>query len=125
KEESRKIQEIYMALQIEKNIPKEKILETYLNSIFLGGRAHGVEAGARQYFSKSAKDLTVIESAYLAGVPQAPSVYYAFTKANQKDPTPYINRTLLVLSQMQKNNFITESEYETYRDEIKENGIPF
>lgn len=125
KEETRKIQEIYMALQIEKDIPKEKILETYLNSIFLGGRAYGVEAGARQYFSKSARDLTIIEAAYLAGVPQAPSYYYAFTKANQEDPTNYENRTILVLSQMAKNKFITDEDYEKYKAEIQKNGIPF
>ena len=125
KEESRKIQEIYMALEIEKQVSKETILETYLNSIFLGGRAYGVEAGARQYFSKSAKDLSVIEAAYLAALPQAPSLYYAFTAANQKDPSTYQDRTILVLSQMEKNNFITEDEYQAYRDEIKSNGIPF
>lgn len=125
KEESRKIQEIYMALEIEKQVPKETILETYLNSIFLGGRAYGVEAAARQYFSKSAKDLSIIESAYLAALPQAPSYYYAFTAANQKDPSIYQDRTILVLSQMAKNNFLSEEDFKTYRDEIKLNGIPF
>ena len=82
-----------MALQIEKEVPKEKILETYLNSIFLGGRAYGVEAAARQYFSKSAKDLTVIEAAYLAGVTPAPSEFYAFSEENLADPSSIENNT--------------------------------
>lgn len=122
---SRKVQEMYMALQIEKKIDKATILETYLNSIFLGGRAYGVEAAARQFFSKSANDLTIIESAYLAGVTTAPSIYYAFTESNQKDPTFYENRTKTVLDQMYRNGFLTEAEHKKYRDEITNNGIKF
>ena len=125
KEESRKIKEMYMALQIEKEVPKEKILETYLNSIFLGGRAYGVEAAARQYFSKSAKDLTVIEAAYLAGVTPAPSEFYAFSEENLADPSSIENNTKTVLDQMAKNGYITEAELQQYRDEITNNGITF
>lgn len=125
KTESRKIQEMYMALEIEKQVPKDKILETYLNSIFLGGRAYGVEAAARQYFSKSASELNVIESAYLAGATTAPSFYYAFSDANQKDPTAYENRTKTVLDQMHKNGLLTDQELNRYRDDITENGITF
>ncbi len=125
KVESRKIQEMYMALQIEKKVPKDKILETYLNTIFMGGRAYGVEAAARQYFSKSASDLTVIEAAYLAGVTTAPSVYYAFTEENQKNPTFYEDRTKTVLDQMNRNGFLTDAELKQYRNEITKNGITF
>ena len=125
KVESRKVQEMYMALQIEKKVDKKKILETYLNSIFLGGRAYGVEAAARQFFSKSANDLTVIESAYLAGVTTAPSIYYAFTDSNQKDPSFYEKRTKTVLDQMNRNGFLTDAELKKYRDEITNNGIKF
>lgn len=124
-EESRKIKEMYMALQIEKKLPKDKILETYLNSIFLGGRAYGVEAAARQYFSKSAKDLTVIEAAYLAGVTPAPSSFYAFSEENLADPKDIYNNTKTVLDQMHKNGFITSDELKQYRDEITEKGIAF
>ncbi|PKK38735.1 Multimodular transpeptidase-transglycosylase [Clostridiaceae bacterium JG1575] len=123
--ESRKIQEMYLALQIEKKVPKEKILETYLNSIFLGGRAYGVEAAAQQYFSKSAKDLGVIESAYLAGVTQAPSEYFAFTEENKKNPSLYENRTKTVLDQMTKNGFLTPEENKKYAKQIDQKGIPF
>lgn len=122
---SRKVQEMYMALQIEKKVSKAQILETYLNSIFLGGRAYGVEAAARQYFSKSASDLTVIESAYLAGATTAPSIYYAFSESNQKDPTFLENRTKTVLDQMNRNGFLTDAELKKYRDEITRNGITF
>lgn len=125
KTESRKVQEMYMALQIEKQVPKDKILETYLNSIFLGGRAYGVEAAARQYFSKSAKDLTVIEAAYLAGVTTAPSSYYAFNETNKKNPSLYENRTIFVLSQMLKNNFLTQSQFDSYKNQIQDKGIEF
>lgn len=125
KTESRKIQEMYMALQIEKKVSKESILETYLNSIFLGGRAYGVEAAARQYFSKSAAELSVIEAAYLAGVTTAPSYYYAFSEANQKNPTLLKNRTKTVLDQMHRNGYLTDAELKKYRDDINRNGIAF
>lgn len=125
KEESRKIKEMYMALQIEKQIPKEKILETYLNSIFLGGRAYGVEAAARQYFSKSTKDLTVIEAAYLAGVTPAPSEFYAFSEDNLANPKYIEDNTKTVLDQMEKNGYITSAELKKYRDQITNEGIKF
>lgn len=125
KEEKRKIQEMYMALQIEKKVPKDKILETYLNTIFLGGRAYGIEAAAKQYFGKSAKDLNLIESAYLAGVPTSPSVLYAFSEENKADPSYYLNRTLTVLDQMKKNKYISDAEYTAAVNQVKTSGVPF
>ncbi len=125
KEEKRKIQEMYMALQIEKKVPKDKILETYLNSIFLGGRAYGIEAAARQYFGKSAKDLTLIEAAYLAGVPTSPSDLYAFSDENKANPEYYLNRTLVVLGQMLKNGYITQEQYDENSKIVREGRIPF
>ena len=121
----RKIKEIFMALQAEKLLTKDQILETYLNSIFLGGRANGVEAAARQYFNKSAKDLNVIEAAYIAGTTQSPSNFYAFSQSSLANPDKYIVRTKLVLSAMLKNEKITEQEYDQYVQSIETNGIEF
>jgi len=74
----RKAREALLSLQIEKTFSKERILFLYLNQIYLGHGAYGVEAAARTYFGKPAMDLTVAESAMLAGLPQAPSRYSAF-----------------------------------------------
>jgi penicillin-binding protein 1A len=125
KDYTRKIKEIFMALEAEKVLTKEQILETYLNSIFLGGKAHGVEAAARQYFSKSAKDLSIIEAAYIAGTTQSPSVYYAFSDSSKANPSRYINRTKLVLQAMLKNERISQAEYDAAYAEINANGIAF
>ncbi|HSP47665.1 MAG TPA: transglycosylase domain-containing protein, partial [Clostridiaceae bacterium] len=125
KDYSRKIKEIFMALEAEKVLTKEQILETYLNSIFLGGKAHGVEAAARQYFSKSVKDLSIIEAAYIAGTTQSPSVYYAFSDSSKANPSRYINRTKLVLQAMLKNERISQAEYDAAYAEINANGIAF
>lgn len=114
----RKIKEIFMALRAEKMLTKDQILETYLNSIFLGGRANGVEAAARQYFNKSAKDLTVIEAAYIAGTTQSPTNFYAFSQSSTANPQKYINRTQLVLNAMRDNKKISEEEYAQYTDQL-------
>ncbi len=71
----RKVAEIRVALNMERSIPKERILELYLNHIYLGSGAYGVEAAARTYFDKPAAELTVLEAATLAGLPQAPHHY--------------------------------------------------
>ncbi|WP_328359810.1 penicillin-binding protein [Streptomyces sp. NBC_00445] len=71
----RKIQELQYAIQVEEELGKKKILENYLNITFFGQQAYGVEAAARRYFSKSAKDLNLQESALLAGIVQSPSRY--------------------------------------------------
>lgn len=114
----RKIKEIFMALRAEKMLTKDQILETYLNSIFLGGRANGVEAAARQYFNKSSKDLTVIEAAYIAGTTQSPTNYYAFSQSSTANPEKYINRTKLVLNAMRDNKKITEEEHAQYTEQL-------
>ena len=71
----RKIKEIILAYRLEKQLSKDEILTLYLNQIFLGNNSYGVEAAARTYFAKHAKDLTLAESALLAALPQAPSTY--------------------------------------------------
>ncbi|MEK6688245.1 MAG: transglycosylase domain-containing protein, partial [Gemmatimonadota bacterium] len=72
---TRKLREIKVALEIEANYPKEKILELYLNQIELGNRAFGVEAAAQRYFGKPVRQLNVAEAAMLAALPRAPSRY--------------------------------------------------
>ena len=121
----RKIQEMYMALKLEKTLTKEQILEAYLNTIHLGGRANGVEAAAKQYFNKSAKDLNLVESAYIAGVTQNPARFYPFSPSAKKDPSPYINKTKLVLGKMKELNKISEEEYNNTIADIEANGIKF
>ena len=72
---ARKIKEALLALQVERRYPKEKILELYMNQIYLGHGAYGFEAAAQTYFSKSLRDLTLGEAAMLAGLPSGPSKY--------------------------------------------------
>ena len=75
---TRKIKEMSLALQLENKYSKEQILQMYLNETPYGGQNYGVLAAAKAYFDKSPKDLTVAESAYLAGLPQSPSRYSYF-----------------------------------------------
>jgi penicillin-binding protein 1A len=103
----RKAREALLSLQIEKNFSKERILFLYLNQIYLGHGAYGVEAAARTYFNKSAAELNLSESALLAGLPQAPSRYSPIThleraKARQK----------YVLERMREEGYIEETEEE-------------
>ena len=70
----RKLTEILLSFKIEDSLSKEEILELYLNKIYLGHRAYGVEAAARTYFNKNASELNIAESALLAGLPQAPPI---------------------------------------------------
>lgn len=75
----RKVREAILATEIERRYTKNEILELYLNEIYYGNLAYGVEAAAQTYFGKSARNLTVGEAAFLAGLPQAPSVYDIYT----------------------------------------------
>ena len=104
----RKLQEIYLSLKLEKKLSKTEILEAYMNTIYLGGRALGVEAAAKQYFGKSAKDLNLIECAFIAGMPQSPSVYYPYSTAAKKNPSIYLNRTTAVVKKMYENGYISK-----------------
>lgn len=104
----RKAREAILSMQIEKNFSKDRILFLYLNQIYLGAGAYGVEAAARTYFGKSAKHLDLAESAMLAGLPQAPSRYsplrhFELAKTRQK----------YVLGRMRENGYITDEEMET------------
>ncbi len=100
---SRKAREAILSLQIEKNFSKERILYLYLNQIYLGHGAYGVEAAARTYFGKSAEDLTLAESALLAGLPQAPSRYSPLAHFHRAKA-----RQAYVLDRMVKEGYITQ-----------------
>jgi penicillin-binding protein 1A len=110
----RKIREATLSLQIEKEFTKERILFLYLNEIYLGHGAYGVEAAARTYFDKSASDLTLAESATLAGLTQAPSRYSLFTNFDKAKA-----RQKYVLERMREEGYIKpEEEREALAAEI-------
>ena len=104
----RKIKEAILAMRIERAYSKDKILELYLNEIYLGNRSYGVAAAALNYFDKSLDELSVAEAAFLAGLPQAPSRY---------DPNRNLEAALArrgyVLGRMQEDGYITAAEVET------------
>ncbi|HKZ77397.1 MAG TPA: PBP1A family penicillin-binding protein [Pyrinomonadaceae bacterium] len=101
----RKVNEWALALQIERYYTKNQIMELYVNHMFLGANAYGMEAGAETYFGKQAKDLTLGEAALLAGIPKAPSEY-----SPTANPARAKERRDLVLDLMAKNGFTTEAE---------------
>ncbi|MFO7295363.1 MAG: PBP1A family penicillin-binding protein [Clostridia bacterium] len=110
----RKIQEAYLAIQLEQKYSKEQILEAYLNTSYFGSGNYGVKTAAQDYFGKDLKDLTLRECAVLAGILRNP--YYYDPRKNLYDPSrkPEItyNRTNLVLRLMYENGFITKEQYE-------------
>ena len=102
---TRKFNEWILALQIERYYTKNQIMELYVNHMFLGANAYGMEAGAETYFGKQAKDLTLGEAAMLAGVPKAPSEY-----SPTANPAKAKERRDLVLDLMAKNGFVSQAE---------------
>lgn len=120
----RKVQEIYLAIELEKAISKEQILEAYMNTIPLGGPAHGIGAGARQYFNKDVKDLNLIESAFIAGLTQSPSTFY-FAVTSGKNASSYMNRTKSVLGKMKEHGYITGDEYNKAMEDLNNNKLVF
>lgn len=104
---SRKIKELILALKLEKILSKDEILNLYLNEIPYGGSVYGIEEASQTLFDKSASDLTIAESAYLAALPQAPTYYSPY--GNHRDKLE--ERKNLILSEMLKNKFISDNEY--------------
>jgi len=108
---NRKIKEAILAFRIERALTKERILELYLNQIYLGSGAYGVAAASLEYFDKSIKELNYNEAALLAALPKAPSKY-----------NPYRNKDLakfrrdLVLNNLNENNFISQKEYAQFKN---------
>lgn len=110
----RKIKELILAVQVDKRYSKDQILEMYLNNVPYGGTAVGVGAAADAYFGKNANDLDLAQSAFLAGLPQAPSYYSPFTGNKY-----YLDRTQFVLSQMVKEKYITKAQSDKAYEEVK------
>ncbi len=101
----RKLKEAFLAFQIERRYTKDEILELYLNQVYFGSGAYGVESAARTFFGKSANELTLAECALIAGMPKSPSRY-----------SPLVNKSLalkrraVVLKQMDRNSMITQEQ---------------
>lgn len=103
----RKIREILLAMQIEDRLTKEEIFTNYVNTISFGHGAYGVEAASVTYFNKSAKDLTMVEAALIAGLPQAPSNYDPF-----KNPEKALARRNIVIDRLVAVDYITKEKAE-------------
>jgi len=103
----RKIKEAFLAFQMERRYTKDEILEMYLNQVYFGSGAYGVESAAKIYFCKSVKELSLAECALIAAMPKAPSVYSPLVNKKLS-----INRRNLVLKQMQKTRIISIKQYE-------------
>lgn len=111
----RKVQEIFMALNLEKKLDKSEIIEIYLNTIYLSQRSYGVQAAAKTYFGKDVSELSLIECAAIASIPQAPTKW---------DPVQYpdnnTDRRKVVLTAMRDQGFVTEEEYlEAWNGELE------
>ena len=108
----RKVREAYLAIKMEEIYSKEEILMMYLNNIYYGHGAYGIEAAAQTYYSKSASDLTLAEAAMLVGLPNAPSQY---------DPTKNVEfatqRRNTVLDRMLRNGYISQEEHDAAQAE--------
>jgi penicillin-binding protein 1A len=109
---NRKIKEAILAFRIERALSKERILELYLNQIYLGSGAYGVAAASLEYFDKSIKELNYSESALLAALPKAPSKYNPY-----KDENLAKFRRDLVLKNLYENNFLDNKDYQKYKDQ--------
>ncbi len=103
---TRKIKEACLAIKLASKWPKSKILNEYLNTVYYGNHAYGVEAASETYFSKHASQLTLLESALLAGLPQAPSVYDPY-----HNPQAALDRRDEVLRALYDNQDITRAQY--------------
>jgi penicillin-binding protein 1C len=115
----RKIKEWVLAVKIDKAMSKEKILEYYLNEVPYGGTIYGIEAAANTYFGKKAVELTTAEAAYLASIPQSPTILSPYGKHKDRLEA----RKNLVLDRMLALGFITEEEFATAKNEVV-NFIP-
>ncbi len=102
----RKFNEILLAIKIDNELPKEKILELYLNKIYLGNRSYGVAAAAKVYYGKKLNELTLAQMAMIAGLPQAPS-----SKNPIRNPKAALNRRNHVLKRMLELDKVTKIDY--------------
>jgi penicillin-binding protein 1A len=105
---SRKLTEVMLAYKIERTLSKDQILELYMNQVYLGQRAYGFSSAARTYFGKPLKDLSLAQSAMLAGLPQAPSSINPVV-----NPKSARARQQLVLKRMRDLSYVTEAQYKS------------
>ncbi|MDR2811665.1 MAG: penicillin-binding protein 1A [Endomicrobium sp.] len=101
----RKIKEALLTIQLEKNYSKNEILQFYINQIYFGSGAHGVQSAAKRYFNKDIKDLNLSECAILAAIPKSPNYYNPFKNAKAA-----LLRRNLVISKMRQLGYITQEE---------------
>lgn len=109
---TRKLAEARLAIELEKQMPKQKILEIYLNSVYFGNSCYGIEQASKYYFDKQTKDLSVSQSAMLAGLLSAPNVY-----APDKNSDKCLARRNLVLNLLVDNGKITKEQAEKAKQE--------
>ena len=109
---ARKLKEMALALRIEQRYAKKEILSLYLNQIYFGSGAYGVESAAQIFFGKSVRDLSLAECALLAGLPRSPKHYSPF-----KEPDKALGRRAYVLNRMVVMNYATEAEAEEAKKE--------
>jgi penicillin-binding protein 1A len=111
----RKIKEACLAIKLEKHWSKNRILATWMNQVYFGNHAYGVEAAAQTYFARPAKDLSLMQAALLAGLPQAPSLYDPFV-----NPKLAFARRAHVLDKLYVNGDIT---YQTYQAALRDRSL--
>ncbi|MCL2024259.1 MAG: PBP1A family penicillin-binding protein [Coriobacteriia bacterium] len=102
----RKVREAFIAMEVERRYSKDEILEMYLNTIYYGDGAYGIEAASRNYFAKPSSELNIAEAATLAGIPQQPTNFNPYV-----DPEAVKRRRNHVLDRMLANDYITKDEY--------------
>lgn len=110
---TRKLKELILSIELEREYSKSEILAGYLNAAPYGGVVNGAEAAAREYFHKSAKDLTIAESAMLASIPKSPGIYSPYSTYFDKEA--FIGRQHYILNLMEQQGMITKQQ----RDEAK------
>ncbi len=109
---TRKIKELLLARKIESVLSKDEILELYLNQIYFGEGAYGVQMAAKTYFGKEISEISLEEAAFLAGIPKAPNNYSPYRR-----PKEARKRQLVVLYRMRQEGYITEAQYEIAQEE--------
>lgn len=100
----RKLRDMYNAISMDKYMSKDKILDAYLNNIYLGRSSYGVSKGSKKYFGKNVSELNLAECAMLAGITNNPGIYSEFTEAKK--------RQKIILYKMNELGYITDEEYE-------------
>lgn len=112
---SRKIKELILSIEVESRYSKDEILEMYLNDVPYGGTAVGIEAASNLYFGKHVGELNLSESAFLAGLPQAPSYYSPYINSDKA----YIERTEYVLRRLEEEGYISSKQKEAALEEAE------